>query len=133
MACSWGYSDMRRTIMKRTSLKKRANKTGNEEDLKKYKQQINLIVSTNRKSKRNFYNSVYINAIDSDRKFWNAVKPMFSNRNPMEEKIVLIEDDIIISDDKVIAESFNSHFVTITDSGGSSIGHFGQCPPPKKN
>ena len=34
------------------------------------------------------------------------------------DKIVLIKDDNTISDDKVIAEPFNSHFVTITDSLG---------------
>ena len=33
-------------------------------------------------------------------------------------KIVFSTDDTILSDDKVIAESFNSHFVTITDSLG---------------
>ena len=36
----------------------------------------------------------------------------------MGDKIVPIKDDNILSDDKVIAESFNSHFVTITDSLG---------------
>ena len=36
----------------------------------------------------------------------------------MGEKIVLIRDDNIMSDDKVIAESFNSHSVTITDYPG---------------
>ena len=109
-------ADLRRAIMKRTRLKKRANKTGNEEDIQKYKQQRNLIVNMNRKAKRDFYNSVDLKTADNDKKFWKAVKPMFSNGNPMEEKIVLIEDDIIISDDKVIAESLNSHFVNITDS-----------------
>ena len=102
--------------MKRTRLKKRANKTGKKEDLKKYKQQRNLIVNMNGNAKRDFYNSVNVNTIDNDRKFWKAVKPMFSNENPMGEKIVLIKDDKIISDDKVIAESFNSHFVNIADS-----------------
>ena len=111
-------AEMRRAIMKRTRLKKRANKTGKKEDLKKYKQQRNLIVNMNRNAKRDFYNSVNVNTIDNDRKFWKAVKPMFSNENPMGEKIVLIRDDKIISDDKVIAESFNSHFVNITDSLG---------------
>ena len=67
-----------------------------------------------RNAKRDFYKSVNVNTIDNDRKFWKAVKPMFSNENPMGEKIVLIKDDKIISDDKVIAESFNSHFVNIT-------------------
>ena len=35
----------------------------------------------NRKAKRDFYNSVNVNTIDNDRKFWKAVKPMFSNEN----------------------------------------------------
>ena len=69
----------------------------------------------NRNAKQDFYNSVNVNTIDNDTKFWKAVKPMFSNENPMGNKIVLIKDDNIISDDKVIAESFNSHFVTKTD------------------
>ena len=111
-------SDMRKAIMTRTRLKTRANKSGNDEDRKKYKQQRNLIVSMNRKAKRDLYHPVDINAIDNDKKFWKAVKPMFSNGNPMGEKIVLIEEGEVISDDKVIAECLNSHFVNITDSLG---------------
>ena len=61
----------------------------------------------NRKAKRDFYHSVDINAIDNDKKFWKAVKPMFSDGNPMGEKIVHIEEGEIISDDKVIAECLN--------------------------
>ena len=72
----------------------------------------------NRKAKRDFYHSVDINAIDNDKKFWKAVKPMFSSGNPMGEKIVLIEEGEVISDDKVIAECLNSHFVNITNSLG---------------
>ena len=104
--------------MKRTRLKKKANKTGKKEDLERYKKQRNIIVNMNRKAKRDFYNSVNVNTIDNDRKFWKAVKPMFSNGNPMGDKIVLIKDYNIISDDKFIAESFTSHFVTIADSLG---------------
>ena len=36
----------------------------------------------------------------------------------MGEKIVLIEEGEVISDDKGIAECLNSHFVNITDSLG---------------
>ena len=111
-------SDMRKAIMTRTRLKTRVNKSGNDEDRKKYKQQRNLIVSMNRKAQRDFYHSVDINAINNDKKFWKAVKPMFSSGNPMGEKIILIEEGEVISDDKVIAECLNSHFVNITDSLG---------------
>ena len=109
-------SDMRKAIMTRTRLKTRANKSGNDKDRKTYKQQRNLIVSMNRKTKRDFYYSVDINAIDIDKKFWKVVKPMLSSGNPMGEKIVLIEEGDVISDDKVIAECLNSHFVNITDT-----------------
>ena len=72
----------------------------------------------NRKAKRDFYHSVDINAINNEKKFWKAVKPMFSSGNPMGEKIILIEEGEVISDDKVIAECLNLHFVNITDSLG---------------
>ena len=62
-------SDMRKAIMTRTRLKTRANKSGNDEDRKKYKQQRNLIVSMIRKAKRDFYHSVDIDAIDNDKKY----------------------------------------------------------------
>ena len=75
-------------------------------------------MSMNRKGKRDFYHSVDINAIDNDKKFWKAVKPMFPSGNPMGEKAVLIEEGEVMSDDKVIAECLNSHFVNITDSLG---------------
>ena len=103
--------------MKRTRLKKRANRT-EKKDLKRYKQQRNIIANMNIKAKGDFYKSGNVNTIDNDRKFWEAVKSMFSNENPKGDKIVLIKDDNIISYDKVIAESFNSHFVTIADSLG---------------
>ncbi len=46
---------------------------------------------------------------------------MFSNGNPMGEKIVSMEDEVIISDDAMIAECFNTHFVNITDSLGWTL------------
>ena len=59
-----------------------------------------------------------INTIDNDKKVWRTVKPVFSNGDPMGEKIILIENGEVISDDKIIAECLNAHFVNITDSLG---------------
>ena len=44
------------------------------------------------------------------------VKTMFSNSDDMREKIVLTEEGMIISDDTMIAECLNAHFINITDS-----------------
>ena len=89
-------ADMRRASMKRTRLRKRANKTGKEGDLKRYKQQRNLIVSRQRKAKRDFYNSAYVNIIDNVGKFRKAVKPMSSNGNPLGEKSFLLKMTLLL-------------------------------------
>ena len=84
--------ELRKEIMLRTNLKKKANKTKKEEDVRRYKKQRNLIVRMNKKAKREYYKSILTKSIDNDRKFWKMVKPMFSfsNVNPMSDKIILI-------------------------------------------
>ena len=110
--------NLRKAMMTRSTLKNKSNKSGKTEDFEKYKKQRNLVVKMNRKAKFDFYRSIEPRSIANEKTFWKAVKPMFSNGNPMGEKIVLIEDEVIISDDAMIAECFNSHFVNITDSLG---------------
>ena len=70
----------------------------------------------NRKAKFDFFSPIEPRSIDNKEKFWKMVKPMFSNSNQMGEKINLIEEGVIIWDDAMIAECFNSHFINITDS-----------------
>ena len=48
--------------------------------------------------------------IDNDKKFWKTVKPLLSNKNPMSEKITLIENGRILSSDVEVAECFNEYF-----------------------
>ena len=49
---------LRKAMMQRTRLKNIANKTGNEDDLKRFRKQRNLVVKLNRDAKRNFYNNI---------------------------------------------------------------------------
>ena len=44
------------------------------------------------------------------------MKPLFTTKNPMSEKITLIDDDKIVSNDVDIAECFNTYFTNITNS-----------------
>ena len=60
---------LRKAIMLQSRLKNRANRTGNEEDSKKYKKQRNLVVKLNRASKRNFFKKLEPTNVDNDRKF----------------------------------------------------------------
>ena len=84
--------------------------------LRKYKDQRNLVVKLNIQAKRQFFMSIQSKTIDNDEKFWKTVKPLFSNKNPMSEKITLIEDARILSNDVEVAECFNEYFCNFTDS-----------------
>ena len=59
--------------------------------------------------------SIQAKTVDNDRKFWKTVKPLFSNRNPISEKITLVENVKILSPDEEIAECFSNYFTNITD------------------
>ena len=106
--------EMRKEIMHRTKLKKIANKTRNEEDIRKYKRQRNKIVKLNKVAKKRFFRSLDPASIGSDKHFWKTFKPLFSNKSPnTQEKIILVENGSRIICDKQIAECFNEHFVNI--------------------
>ena len=92
-----------RAIMKRSTLKRIANKTMQEDDIRKYKDQQNLVVKLNIQSKRHHFRMIQSKTIENDKEFWKTAKPLFSNKNPMSEKIVLIEDGKILSNDAEVA------------------------------
>ena len=49
------------------------------------------------------------------------MKPVFSNADPMGDKLILIEDGEVVSDDKIIAECLNTQLVNITNSLGLNL------------
>ena len=53
---------------------------------------------------------------NNDKKFWKTVKPLFSNKNTMSEKITLSEDGRILSNDVEVAEFFNEYCSNIMDN-----------------
>ena len=107
---------LRKTIMLRTNLKNIANKPKSEQDIRKFKDQRNLVVKLNIKAKRDYFKSIQFKSIDNDKRFWKTVKQFFTNKNHMSEKITLIEDCKIVSNDVEIAECLNTHFTNITNS-----------------
>ena len=108
--------DLRKATRKRSILKKAANSSKREEDVRKYKDQRNLVVKLNIQAKRQYFMSLQSKTIDNDKKFWKTVKPLFSNKNPMSEKITMIEDGRILSNDMEVAECLDEYFCNITDS-----------------
>ena len=105
--------DLRKAIMKRSRLKKIANKSKNAVDIAYYKKQRNLVVNMNRQAKKSYFTD----SLKSSKCFWKSVKPYFDSKaNVSDERILLVESNKVLTDDNCIASVFNNYFNRITDN-----------------
>ena len=66
-----------------------------------------------RKSKRNYYSSLGNSNVTDNKLLWKTVKPFFSDKGPIRQKIKLTEIDRILGNIKEISEIFNNFFSSI--------------------
>ena len=109
---------LRKAIVLRSRLRNRHNKSRTAENWNSFRKQRNRCVKFFRQAKKDYYSKLDINLVTDNRKFWKTVKPALSDKCQSNNKIVLVKDDEIISDDIEIAEIFNRFFVTVTESLG---------------
>ena len=57
-----------------------------------------------------------MNNYTDNKKFWKTVKPLFSTCGGGSQKISLVKDGEIISDDQEVAEIFNQFFINSVNS-----------------
>ena len=74
-----------------------------------------------RKAKFDYHQKINLGNLTDNRTFWKAVKPIFSDKVQANPSFTLIENGKMIDKHSEIAEIFNHHFATITDSLGISI------------
>ena len=110
-----GTKELRRAMSRRSRLKN-ITKSNREEDIRKYKDQRNLVVRLNLQAKKQHFMSIKAKTVDNDRKLCTTVKPLFSYRNPVSEKINLIENEKFLSTDEEIQECFSNYFTNIKDN-----------------
>ena len=89
--------------------KKQKYPTQRNEDL--YRKQRNYCVSLLRKEKKNHYNNIKLSVMKDQKNFYDIVKPKFTGKSKLKEKITLIENDELISDEGKVAEILNNNFV----------------------
>ena len=99
--------------MKRSNLRNKYLKSRSEEDRQRFRKQRNLCVSLLRKTKRSYYSNLNEKNVIDNRKFWKTVKPMLSNKFVNNEKITLVDNEKIITNDKEIAKVLNDFFSNI--------------------
>ena len=76
----------------------------------KYNKQRNICVSLTGKAKRNYYESLNLNNVCDNNKFWATVKFLFSNKIKLAENIVLSENRKLTKHEEV-ANIFNDFFL----------------------
>ena len=88
-------------IMTRSRLKNKFLKTKVDANRKAYDKQRNSCVSFFCREKKSFFNNRDTKKIVDNKRFWQTVKPFFSDKNRVKNKITLIEDKTkTVSDNK---------------------------------
>ena len=104
---------LRKEIMKRSKLKNELNKNRSHENWCKYKTQRNHCVSLLRKSKQ-YFNNINISGLTDNKNFWKSVKPYFNDKGSNSNKITLVENDSIITNNSVVYKTMDKFFINTT-------------------
>ena len=105
---------LRKAIMRRSRLKNIYNKTRSPENWDNYKKQRNFCVDLLRKTKRSYFEQINVKNISDNKKFWNTIKTFFSNKGLNSNKLMLTENDKLISEELLLARTMIEHFNNIT-------------------
>ena len=104
---------LRKAIMLRSQLKRKFNNNKSEVNSEKYKQQRNYCVKLLLKTKMEYFQNMNVNKVNDNKMFWKTMKPRFSNKCKTTITIILTEGDMIMKNEKIIADAFNNYFAEI--------------------
>ena len=107
---------LRKAIMKRSKLRNDFLKDRNDASQSAYRKQRNLCVTLLRKAKKQYFSNLEPKLITDNKKFWNSVKPLFSDKITVKEIINLTENGEILSSDTDIADTFNNYFSNVVQN-----------------
>ena len=100
--------------MNRSMLLNRYRKEKTEEAPRSaHKRQINFYVKLLRKTKKEFYNNLNVKYITENKLFWKTVKPSFTGKTLKDERITLVENNKVVSDESELVEIFSKYFGNI--------------------
>ena len=113
--------ELSKAMMLRTKLCNKFLKQKTRETRSVYNKQRNICVRILRKAERSYFENLDIKNLSDNRKFWGAVKPLFSNKVRSNDYITLKENDLLIRSEYKMANIFNTFFVNIVSNAGIEI------------
>ena len=102
--------ELRKEHMLRSRLRNKYYKYNTDASALAYKKQRNKCVSLLKKAKKTYFGNLNPSVICDNKKFWKNIKPLFSEQAVSTNSITLIENNVIIYDDKELTEVFNELF-----------------------
>ena len=105
-----------RFISKPLSQNKYRNKYRTEDNWANYKKQRNFCVNLLRKTKTEYFEKLNVKYLTKNRKFWKTIKAFFSNKGLTSNKLMLKENNRIITEEKELATPMHTLFINITKS-----------------
>ena len=102
-----------KAIMTRSRLRNKYVKEKSADSKIAYDKQRNYCVNLLRRTKKKYFVNINISSITDNKKFWKTVKSLFSDKISRKETINLAVNDTVLSDDQVVADTFNNYFNSI--------------------
>ena len=109
-------TELRKAIMTRTRLLNKLRKFNCPENQLAYKRQRNYCAKLLKRSKKDFYNNLNVKKVTDNKHFWKTIKPNFTDKILRDEKIVLVEDDKVITAETDMAKIFKDDFENIVET-----------------
>ena len=100
--------------MKRSKLRNKFNEERNIENWSEDKRQRNLRSNLLKQSKKRHFNSLIVNDVTENKKFWKTIKPFFIEKNKTTNNIILSENNQTVREDKAICQISNTFFTNVT-------------------
>ena len=104
---------LNKAIMTRSRLRNKFLKEKSADSKIAYAKQRNYCINLLRRTKKKYFANINISSITDNKKFWKTVKPLFSDKISHKGIIDLAVNDAILSDDQVVADTFNNYFNNI--------------------
>ena len=101
---------LRKAIANRSRLENRFYRDKTDESKKAYKKQKNYCSKLYKKERKRYYANLDVRNITDNKKFWQTMKPFFSDKGLGKNTITLVEGNDIIAEDVEVANTLNSFF-----------------------
>ena len=106
----------RKAIMTRTCLLSKPRKFNCQENQFAYKRQRNYCFKLLKISKKDFCNNLNVKKAPYSKYFWKTVQPNFTDKTLKNEKIILVEDDKVVTPETHLAKILKDHFESLAES-----------------